>query len=205
LPGRRNSNRKETIAMKTFQRIAATAALGLGLIAPAGASAATDNTQITLAAGALTYTTPFSAENFPNTSLTGVQQTVRASVNPWKVTDARGSLLNGWNVTVAASRFTDTVDNTKQLPAGSLALVNTPTTSTTLGNVSLPPATPAVAAAIDGGTTQKLASAAVAQGLGEWTFTPVNAAGGDLALTVPPTAVAGTYVSTITTTLATGP
>ncbi|MDQ3728327.1 MAG: WxL domain-containing protein [Actinomycetota bacterium] len=191
--------------MKNLKVVAATAALGIGLVLPAGAAAQTDDTQITLAAGQLSYPTPFSAGNFPNTSLTGLQQTARASVNPWKVTDARGGLLNGWNVTVAASRFTDTVDATKRLPAGSLALTNTPTTSTTAGNTSLPPAALPVAAALDGGTTQKLATAALAQGLGEWTFTPGNVGGGDLVLTVPPNAQPGTYVSTITTTLATGP
>jgi len=192
--------------VRSLTAVVATAALGIGMIAPAGALAATDDTQVTLSAGALTYTTPLSAGNFPNTSLTGVQQVVRASVNPWKVTDARGGLLNGWNVTVSASRFTDTVDNTKQLPAGSLALVNTPTVGTTTGNTSLPPASVPVAAAIDGGgAAQKVATAAVAQGLGEWTLTPQNTGGGDLLLTVPPDAQSGTYVSTITTTLATGP
>lgn len=192
--------------MRATRVIAATAALGIGMLIPAGAHAqATDNTQVTVTAGALTYTTPFSAGNFPNTALTGLQQTVRASVNPWTVTDARGSLLNGWNVTIAASRFTDTVDNTKQLPTGSLSLVNTPTVATTAGNTSLPPANVPLASAIDGGTTQKMTTAAVGQGLGEWTFTPGNAAGGDLLLTIPPNAQPGTYVSTITTTLATGP
>ena len=191
--------------MRKFSAVVATVALGIGMVAPASASAATDETQVTLSAGDLTYTTPFSAGNFPNTSLTGLQQVVRASVNPWKVTDARGGLLNGWNVTVSASRFTDTADNTKKLPAGSLALVNTPSVATTAGNTSLPPVGVPIAAAIDGGTTQKVATAAVAQGLGEWSFSPQNSGGGDLLLTVPPDAQPGTYVSTITTTLATGP
>ena len=191
--------------MRATKVFAATAALGIGMLIPASAQAAVDDTQITVTAGALTYTTPFSAGNFPNTALTGLQQAVRASANPWTVTDARGSLLNGWNVTIAASRFTDTVDNTKQLPAGSLALVNTPSVATTSGNLSLPPVSVPAAAAIDGGTTQKIATAAVGQGLGQWTFTPANAAGGDLILTLPPDAQPGTYVSTITTTLATGP
>lgn len=191
--------------MKGLKVIVATAALSIGLVAASSASAATDDTQITLAGGELTYTTPLSAANFPNTALTGLPQAVNASVNPYKVTDARGDLLAGWNVTVAASRFTDTVDATKQLPAGSLTLVNTPAIATTADNTSLPPASVPLAAAIDGGITQKLATALAGTGLGEWTFTPANASGGDLVLTVPAEALPGTYVSTITTTLATGP
>ena len=48
-------------------------------------------------------------------------------------------------------------------------------------------------------------SAAVAAGEGEWTATQANLLGGDLTLTVPADAHAGTYTSTITSTLATGP
>lgn len=186
-----------------MKRGIAAAALGICLTVPASALAETDNTQITLNGGALSYSTPFSAGNFPTTSLTGLQQVARANVNPWTITDARGSLTAGWNVTVAASQFTD---GSKTLPTGSMSLVNVPTIGTTVGNLSLPPVSVPAALAIDGGgAAQKIATAAIAQGLGQWTLTPLNAAGGDLILTIPPDAQPGTYTSTITTTLATGP
>jgi len=42
-------------------------------------------------------------------------------------------------------------------------------------------------------------------GQGAWTMTQANTAGGDLALTIPANATAGTYTSNLTFTLATGP
>jgi putative surface cell wall-binding protein len=189
--------------MRVTERIVGIASVLVALAAAPVAQAATDDTSITLAAGELTYTTPFTAGDFPSTTLTGLAQTKRASVNAWTVTDARGSLLNGWNVTVAASQFT--AGGGKTLPTGSMTLATPPAPTTTFGNLSLPPVPVPLAAPIDGGSTQKMATAAVAQGLGQWTFTSVNAGGGDLALTVPPDAQAGTYTSTITTTLASGP
>jgi hypothetical protein len=47
--------------------------------------------------------------------------------------------------------------------------------------------------------------ALVLTGQGAWTMTQANLAGGDLALTVPVNASAGTYTSNLTFTLATGP
>jgi opacity protein-like surface antigen len=191
--------------MTLRSKLAALAATAVALAAAPAAQAATSNTSVTLGAGTLDYTTPFSSGNFPNTTLTGVPQLVHAAVNPWTVTDARGSLLNGWNLTVSASQFSTGGGSPSTLPTGSMTLVSVPVPSTTVGNVSLPPVPVPLAAAIDGGSAQKIATAAVAQGLGQWTFTSLNPAGGDLALTVPPAAVAGTYTSTITTTLSTGP
>lgn len=69
------------------------------------AHAATDTTSVSLLAGTLDYTTPFTAGNFPATTLTGLPQVVHATVNPWIVTDGRGSPLNGWNVTISATQF----------------------------------------------------------------------------------------------------
>jgi hypothetical protein len=172
---------------------------------PGSATAATTTPSITLGAGTLTYTTPFTAQNFPNTTLTGLAQSVHASINTWAVTDARGSLLNGWNVTVAASQFTTGGGSPSTLPTGSMSLATPAVPTTTGGNLSVAPVPVATAAPIDGGSTQKIATAAIATGLGEWIFTPLNVAGGDLLLSVPAGAVAGTYTSTITTTLATGP
>src|SRR5437763_9534778 len=105
----------------------------------ADAMAATTSPSITLGAGTLTYTTPFAAANFPNTTLTGLAQTVHASVDPWVVTDARGSLLNGWNVTISASQFSTGGGSPSTLPTGSLSLATPPVPTTTAGNLSVAP------------------------------------------------------------------
>jgi hypothetical protein len=167
--------------MSTRSRLTAVAAAVAALVGAPAAQAATDNTSVTLGPGTLDYTTPFSAGDFPNTT------------------------LNGWNVTVSASQFSTGGGSPSTLPTGSMTLATVPVPTTTLGNVSLPPIPVPLTSAIDGGSTQKMATAALAQGLGQWTFTSLNAGGGDLLLTVPPSALAGTYTSTITTTLATGP
>jgi hypothetical protein len=177
----------------------------VALTLASAADAATDDTSITLTGGTLDYTTPFGANDFPTTALTGLPQVAHAPVNPWVVTDGRGSPLNGWNVTISGTQFSTGGGSPSTLPTGSMTLAQAPVPTTTTGNLSLPPVPVPLAGAIDGGAPQKIATAAVAQGLGRWTFTPANLAGGDLTLNVPANALAGTYTSTITTTLSTGP
>ena len=175
---------------------------------PASAVAATDATNITISGATLDYTTPFAAGDFPATTLTGVPQTKTANITPWVVTDNRGT-SQGWNVTIAASEFTCSTSGTcgtTQFPASSLSLatVGVPTTNP-LNNLAIPPVYTAPAQPIDnGGAAQKIAGAAALplNGTGAWTFT--HAAGG-LALTVPASTAPGTYTSTITTTLSSGP
>jgi hypothetical protein len=191
--------------MTLRSKLATLGALVTVLALASPAQAATSDTSITLNAGTLDYTTPFSAGNFPNTTLNGLPQVVHAGVNPWTVTDGRGSLLNGWNLTISATQFSTGGGSPHTLPTGSMTLATVPVPSTSVGNVSLPPVPVPLAAALDGGSAQKVATSAVGQGLGQWTFTSLNPAGGDLALVVPASAVAGTYTSTITSTLSTGP
>lgn len=176
-----------------------TALILVAAVAPASALAETDTTSVAIAAGPLVYTTPLTAGDFPATTLTGAQQTKSANISPYTVTDSRGGSA-GWNLTIAASQFASGTDT---LPGGSLAMALAPEPTTTLGNLGHPP-TPVVTTAIDNGTTQKFVSAAALplSGAGAWTFSPPA---GALTLTVPPAVTPGTYTSTITTTLATGP
>jgi hypothetical protein len=193
------------MGMKVHRRLTAVLAAVMLLSLAGAAQAATDSTSINLLGGTLDYTTPVTADDFPATTLTGLPQSVHAPLNPWVVTDGRGSLVSGWNVTVSATQFSTGGGSPVTLPTGSMTLANAPTSATPLGNISLPPLPVPLAGAIDGGAAQKMATAALAQGLGRWTFTPLNLVGGDLTLNIPAGAVAGTYTSTITTTLATGP
>ncbi len=143
------------------------------------------------------------ADNFPSVTLDGTLKVVTADVNPYVVTDSRGGSA-GSNLTVQASQFTSASSDT--LPQGSLlmALPPLPTKDPVANPLGLPPAVQPTLDAIDGGSAQKLVSAAAAPlvGGGAWTLTPLPAA---LTLTVPGVATPGTYTSTITTTLATGP
>jgi hypothetical protein len=173
------------------------------LVAASPASAATDTTSITLAAGTLEYTTPFAAANFPNVTLNGSQQTVTANVSPYVITDSRGGSA-GWNLTIEASQFTNASSDT--LPEGSLAMTLPPIpTKNVLANpLGLPPTVSLALDPLDDGAAQKVLSAAALPlaGAGAWTATPLP---GALTLTVPAAAPPGTYTSTITTTLSTGP
>jgi len=185
---------------RTFVLIASAV---FALAAAAPASAATDDTSVAIAGGELVYTTALTADNFPGVTLDGAQKVVTANIAPYVVTDARGGSA-GWNLTIAASAFSDGGGNT--LPAGSLRMTvpPVPTKNTVQNPLALPPTVQPTLSAIDGATAQKVVSAAAAPlvGAGTWTLTPLS---GALTLTVPAAVTAGTYTSTITTTLATGP
>ncbi len=185
--------------LRTFTSLTA-AAVAAAALAPTAALAATDTTSVAIGGGSLEYTTPLAAGDFPATTLTGLQQAATADISPYKVTDSRGGSA-GWNLTIAASRFTSGTD---QLPTGSLSLATPPVPTTPLTNLGVPPVPAVVGSPIDGGSTQKVVSAAALplSGAGAWTFTPVT---GALTLMVPPAVAPGTYTSTITTTLSTGP
>lgn len=183
-------------------RLGAVCLTASALLAPAAAHAATDDTSVSILGGSLAYTTPFAAGDFPATTLTGLVQTKLANVDPFVVTDSRGGSA-GWNLTIAASQFTA---GSNTLPTGSLTMAVPPVPTTSLTNLGVAPVPNAALAAtpIDGGSTQKIASAAAVPlgGGGQWTFTPLA---GALTLNVPPAVAPGTYTSTITTTLSTGP
>jgi WxL domain surface cell wall-binding len=176
------------------------------VLLPSAASAASTNTSVTLTGGTLSFTVNPTATNFATTALTGSTQTLTTDFNDWRVNDARGSGA-GWNVTMQASQFSDGGSNT--LPVGSLKLKTPVVTPVDLLNLAVPPVVsliPTPPWTLDGGSAVKVVSAAVGTGQGEWNFDQVNLiASKDLDLTVPANASAGTYTSTITSTLSTGP
>ena len=181
--------------------IAAVAAIAAVPAVAGPANAATDPTQIQLIGGSLAFATPFTAENFANLTLNGQVQTVNAAVNDWAVNDSRGSLL-GWNVTAEASQFTDSSGQTpKTLPAGSLTLTGPAVSAGAGQSGTLAPVVAPLTTALDGGLPVPVAIAAPLTGQGLWNFDQDTT---DLTLVVPPTAEAGTYTSTITTTLSPG-
>lgn len=128
-------------------------------------------------------------------TLTGLAQTVNDNDSTnWTATDPTGT-GTGWNITILATDFvsggnTIAVSNFKvKLDAGNIATVdgNTAPTSSITAYTSLT------------GTAQKLLSAAVNAGMGDYTYVP------DFSLDLAADVFAGTYDSTVTVAVVSGP
>ena len=178
-----------TLAVAAFTLVAGTA------------FAETANTSATLTAGNLSITQALTAGTFTGT-LNGAPQTLSSTTfSGFNTQDARGS-GSGWNVTVVASQLINADASGHNFALGSLTMPQL----TVLGetNSSAVPGTLHAAAAIDNsadgatGGVVMAATSAFGQGMGTYDF--ANAAPWTLA--VPANAFAGTYTSTVTTTLA---
>jgi hypothetical protein len=169
----------------------------LGVAAPAGASTAS----VTLTAGTLGFVTPPANVTFPSTALNGLNKTVTAA-QAFDVGDATGAAA-GWNITATSTTLTagaltlptpaTTVASAPAAPTcdtGSTCTVGSPTTVTY--PYSLPAATTAP-------TATKMYNAPAGTGMGNQTLTPT------WTLSIPSSAQAGTYTSTWTQSLVSGP
>ncbi len=192
---------------RTFARLgfgfALAVVLSLAMVLPALA-AGTDQTQVNqvLSPGALSITSPDETVALTETDLTGQTITNTASLDNFTATDATGSGA-GWKITVQASAFTNGTAG-QNLPLGSLSLakpnVAADGTTSPLPSVLMADDTP-----IDVTSPVILASAAANEGMGEYVF-DFDSSASDLTLTLPPaTTYAGTYTSTITWTVVSGP
>ena len=167
-------------------------------------ASAADPTDVTITGGSLAITNPAVA-NFSGVTLNGEAQSATAVMDGFSVTDARATGA-GWNVTVGASQFaewdgTEYVASGRTLPASSLSM---PLVSVAKGDVSSSglPSITAGPYTIDSGSSVEIASAAAdGSGMGDYDFTQ----GGSLTLSVPASAYATTYRSTVTVSVATGP
>ncbi|WP_102028373.1 WxL domain-containing protein [Salirhabdus sp. Marseille-P4669] len=131
-------------------------------------------------------------------TLTGATQDVKATISDFDVIDPSGTGA-GWNVHMLASQFTDASGNT--LPTGSLE-VDAPTLTAESGSSSAASITKS-GGTLDNGTGVTILSAPTGEGKG--TFT-VNFGADALNLKLLPKDVkAGTYTSTITVTIDSGP
>jgi hypothetical protein len=176
--------------------LGAVAALGLA----GTAQAATDDTSVTLTGGTLAMTAP-TFGNFPGAELTGSADGQSASVSDWGVNDPRGSGL-GWQVSMSASALVDprtADDGTDDVTmTGAVLTVAAPdATPVDSSNASTAPTT----AGGNISTGVNVAVAAANAGLGDWDLAQGAT---DLSLATPANARAGTYTSTITTTLTPG-
>lgn len=173
------------------------AALAAGTAVPALADSSTATA--TVAAGTLSET---SATN-PSSSLTlnGMDQTMTFNL-PITATDATGS-GSGWNLTVTSTQYTTggatphTLPSTASTVTGvSASCVSGATCTNPTNNVNYNLAVPAAATAP---TAVKLFDAAANTGMGKFTVTP------SVSVAVPANTYAGTYSSTITLAVVTGP
>ena len=145
--------------------------------------------------GSLNITTP-TVSDFGPLTLNGSALNTTASMGTFDVSDSRGT-DQGWNVTVQATRLTS---GTHTLPLGSLWMPQPTVTKDTLTSSDPPDILPGPYA-IDVASPVKIASAPDdGSGEGAYTFTI-----GDLTLNPPASAYAGTYTTTVTVSVISGP
>ncbi len=180
------------------KRVAVSVAL-LSLVAAPAAVAATGTA--TIAAGSLGFVSAPPNVNF-STTLTGLDQTL-SSTQGVDVSDATGS-GTGWNLTATSTTFTTGGATPHLLATSATSLTAAPAdacdsgaTCTAASNtVSYPYVLPAGASAP---TATKMFNATANTGLGNQTVTPT------WKLAVPASTFAGTYTSTWTISLVSGP
>jgi hypothetical protein len=174
----------------------ATIGLLLGTAAPAGATSAT----ATISAGSLAFVTTVPAMSFAAT-LNGSDQNVNSN-QALDIGDATGSGA-GWNVTATSTTFATgapvhslSTSATTVQGAPTVACDASVTCTTATNSVTYPYTLPAAGTAP---TATKLYNAAANTGMGNQTVTPT------WRLAVPASTFAGTYNSTWTVSLVSGP
>lgn len=193
---------REGVSELEVKRIATALGVVVAFALSATPAIAADDTGINVLPGSLSVTNPMVA-NFPDLTLNGSAQSSSAAMDTFEVTDARGSGA-GWRVQVSATQFCEwdsllsiCVVGGKTLPTGSLSV---PAPSVAANGTSSPvPSVTSGPYAVDGSTVT-VASASVGNGMGKYVFTP-----GNLTLSVPASAYAKTYRSTVTVSVVSGP
>lgn len=151
--------------------------------------------------GSLAFVSAPGAVNFSSVTLDGTDQTTTATL-PIDVGDNTGS-GSGWNVTLTTTQFTTGGDTPESLPTTATTVSSVPEESCDEGatctlatnDVSYPYDVPAGSSA----TATEVFDAAANSGMGDQTVTP------EFTLAVPANTYAGTYTSTWTFSLTTGP
>jgi WxL domain surface cell wall-binding len=179
--------------MKRTRRIGLLVGVFLAATAILGGTALA--TTAVLNGGTIAVTTP-SVDDFASVTLNGAAQSTTAGMGTFDVTDARGTGV-GWNVTVQADQF-DSGTHTLPMDSISMPAPSVGKIAATSGSV------PSIISGpyhIDNASAVKIASAAGdGTGMGSYRFTPDV-----LTLSVPANAYAGTYTSTVTVSVNSGP
>lgn len=170
------------------------------LALPVAADAATAAASETVTGGPLAFINGSpTAVTFPPVALNGTDQT-SSQTQTLDISDARGTGA-GWNVTATSTAFNNGAES---LPNGSTTITGAPAVACDVGiscvtptnSITYPYTLPAAAVAP---AATKMYNAATSTGTGAMTVTPT------WRLLVPATAAVGTYTSTWTLSLVSGP
>jgi hypothetical protein len=139
------------------------------------------------------------AATVPAVTIDGTDQNASYTI-PLSITDARGT-GSGWNATVTSTTFTDGASQTLATTASSMtgvtsACVAGGSCTAPTNAISYPLTVPAATTAP---TAVKFFNAAANSGMGRFTITP------SITVSVPGNVYAGTYSSTVTVAVASGP
>lgn len=139
--------------------------------------------------------------DFTSITLDGTTKTIDATVNPVILTDATGT-GNGWTVSLKASKFTNATAQNISLNTLSDDSLVLGTVSVVAGDDSTPITNITTeAGAIDNALGVSIVNATTNEGMGKYTISMEPM---ELTL-LPKEAKAGTYTSTVTVTLTSGP
>lgn len=176
---------------------AAGLACALALVVVATASAANVTATVGVTAGTLSMST--SATPSGSVTLNGTDQNTSFGI-PLSVTDATGS-GSGWNVTITSTQFSagggKTLSTSASTITGVTSSCNASVTCTSPTNAITYPL--AVPAGSGPPTAVKLFNAAAATGMGGFLVTPT------MQVAVPANTLAGSYTSTVTVAIVSGP
>lgn len=164
----------------------------LALLAALPGAALADAT-ITVSGGSLSVTP--AAITFTTVTLTGADQTSNGTTSAWTVADPTGTGA-GYHITIAATAFSDGASHTIPV-SGFRATLTSGNIATTSGNTA--PASSMTSATALSTSAQTLLSAATSAGMGTYTATPT------FTLAVPANTFAGSYTSTVTVAIVSGP
>jgi hypothetical protein len=192
---------------QTMWKRALYVAIGLSLLVAAGWLTATrisaETATVTVSSGSgLTLTT--APINLGGVTLDGTNQTAvsLSPSNTWSLVDSRGT-GEGYNVTIEATDFSDGLGNVMNISSTFRQFKVQLTDANILqlaGGVKPTTSVPQLAAIPESGNPPlKILSANVGEGQGSYELHP------NFTLDVPANTVAGTYTSTVTVTIATGP
>jgi hypothetical protein len=176
--------------------------MALGGTAVAAFADSGTNATVAVNAGNLSESGPSSAAAGAVT-LNGDDQTTTYSLG-LTLTDARGNGA-GWNLTITSTTFTDTNSDTLSTTASSINAAPTVACSGVGGHCAPPTnsisyASPVgVPAGSTAPTAVKFFNAATSSGLGKFTITPT------VTISIPATTIAGTYSSTVSVAVVSGP
>ena len=177
---------------------AAAAVAALALVVAATAAASTVTATATVNAGTLTLAT--SASPSVSVTLDGTDQMPTYTL-PMTVNDATGS-GTGWNTTITSTAFTTgggsphLLSNSASTATGVSASCATGTCTNPTNAITYPLAVPAGGTAP---TAVKLFNAAANSGMGKFAVTPT------VQVAIPANTYAGTYTSTVTVAVVSGP